>query len=162
MPSGVIRERWRRRPRRIVGDLRLEKIASSTDNEQVKEAAKVFAALAAIGLSLVVLFVLLLATYRGDNPHPWSAFTYLLFIAPFVAAFFAWRAVHFIGSDRPRDARKALVRQAPVAVLLLLGAVQVSTHSDGKLLGFAGAVEVCALLAFVLSDPDSQSAREMP
>jgi hypothetical protein len=125
-----------------------------------EDAAKAFAALAAIGLSLAALYVLLLATYEGDNPRPLSAFAYLFFIASFAAAFFAWRAVQSIRSDRPRDARKALALQAPIAVVLLLGAVQASSHSDGKLMGAAMVVELCALVAYVLSDPDSQTAPE--
>jgi hypothetical protein len=142
----------------VSGDLLLETIAAGADDARVKvEAAKAFAALAAIGLTLAALYMVLLATYHADNPRPWSAFTYCLFVTSFASAFFAWRAVRFIGSDRPRDARKALVLQAPMAALLLLGAVQVSSHGDGKLLGSAVAVEFCAVAAFALSGPDSQS-----
>lgn len=123
----------------------------STPNESVREeAAKGFAALAAIGLSLLALVILAVGSY-AENAHARSVYDYSVVIAPSVAAFFAWTAVHFIGADQPRYARIALVCQAPMAIFVLLAALQASTHSDGKLLAFGLAVEICALISFVLS-----------
>jgi energy-converting hydrogenase Eha subunit A len=129
------------------------------DSENVKGVATLFACLAAVGLSLVSLFVLALAVYPHENQRRWSATSYAVFAAPFLAALLAWRAVCLIASNRP-GARAPLLFQAAIACLLLLAALRLSSHSDGRLIAVAFAIELCAGLAFVLTRPlQSRHAR---
>jgi uncharacterized membrane protein len=131
----------------------------AADTEDVKGVATLFAGLAAVGLSLVSLFVLALTMYPHENQGPWSAAFYAVAAVSFLAALLAWSAVYFIASNQPGAARAALLFQAGIACFLLLAALHLSSHSDGRLLTVAIAIEVCACLAIVLSPPlQSQTA----
>jgi peptidoglycan/LPS O-acetylase OafA/YrhL len=138
-----------------------EDVSSTADDENMKGASIVFAVLAGVGASLAALFCLVAVGLGGDH-RPTTGGPYLLTAAVFATAFFAWRAVRSIARDQPERARTELLRYAVLGGILVLYGLYASVHSDGKLLSYGLANEVCVFFAFMLMPADARPTTEMP